>query len=261
MSIRHVARTVAVTGAAALCGALFLLAIDSGVAGADLVSGDGNTTLSAQNPSPCGPGQSNSCPVTPGTPYTSGQNITVNVGPNSTLSTAGQLAASAPAPTGLYYFEECEDLNGTTANLPQSFSGCEAGTLDTEGGVQNTDGTYSGAVEAYQDFPVYNLPDGNISPSGPTMTATPGKCGIAPYYCVIGIFAANPNSGHAGFSYPHLWSAPFQVGVGDGLDQGNSPGDGTPEVPLAIGLPLAALGLFGGGVLVRNRRRQRQQAA
>jgi hypothetical protein len=97
MPIRHVARTVAVSGAAVLCGAFSLLAIDSGVAGADLVSSDGNTTLTPTSP------------YTAGTPYTSGQDITITVGPNNTLSTAGQLAASAPAPTGDYFFEECED--------------------------------------------------------------------------------------------------------------------------------------------------------
>ena len=48
--------------------------------------------------------------------------------------------------------------------------------------------------------------------------------------------------------------------VGDGSDAGANPGDGTPEVPLAIGLPLAALGVFGGWSL-RNRRRRQQQAA
>ncbi len=159
--------------------------------------------------------------MTPG-PYASGQQITVNVGANPTLSTAGQTGAGAPAPTGLYYFEECEDPGGITANLPTSFSGCEAGTLDTESG-----NTTTGAVEANSDFTVYDLPDAKVSPGGPTMTAAPGKCDVAPDYCVIGIFAANPNSGNPGFPRPHLFSAPFQTTVGDGLDQGDNPGDGT----------------------------------
>jgi hypothetical protein len=230
-----------------------LLTIDSGVAGADLVSGDGNTTLSAQNPSPCGPGGGSNCTPASGSPYSSGQQITVSVGPNSTLSTAGQEAAGAPAPDGAYVLEECEDPGGTTANLPSSFSGCEAGTIDTEDGDPAT-----GAVSTATGFTVYALPDvGTVG--GPTMTASPAKCGLAPNYCVIGIFAANPNSGNPGFGRPHLWSAPFQVANVDGTDQGNSPGDGTPEVPLAIGLPLAAMGVVG-IVLVRNRRRHHQAA-
>jgi hypothetical protein len=260
MSLRHAVRTVAVTGAAVLCGALFLLAIDSGVAGAQPTSGDGFTTVTpADTETP-----------TPGTPFSSGQLITVNVngGTSETnaacaggtensnpLSSSYQVCNGASAPTGLYYFEECEDLNGTTANLPSGFAGCEEATMDTESGDTST-----GAVEAYDDFAVHVLPDSNISPSGPTMTAAPAQCGLAPYYCVIGIFASNPNSGHSGFSSPHLWSAPFQVSVGDGQDAGDSPGDGTPEAPLAIGLPLAAMGVVG-GVVIRNRRRDRQQAA
>ena len=258
MSVRHAVRTVVVTGAAVLCGSLFLLAIDSGVANADVTSGDGFTTVSpADTETP-----------TPG-PFSSGQLTTVNVNGGTSesnaayaggtensnpLSSSYQECNGAPAPTGLYYFEECEDLNGTIANLPSGYGGCEEATMDTESGDTDT-----GAVSAYDDFPVHVLPDSNIEPSGPTMTTAPAQCGIAPYYCVIGIFAANPNSGHSGFSYPHLWSAPFQVAVGDGQDAGDNPGDGTPEAPLAIGLPLLALGAVS-GVVIRNRRRHRQAA-
>jgi hypothetical protein len=208
-------RALTTTFVAALLAASAVIAVVAGskpgVAGAQLVSGDGYTTLTPAD------GEV----VTPG-PYSSGQLITIDVGANPTLSTAGQTGAGAPAPTGLYYFEECEDFDGTVPNLPSSFSGCEEATLDTESG--NTD---SGAVEADDDYPARALPDANIEPSGPTMTAAPAQCGVAPYYCVIGIFASNPNSGHPGFTYPHLWSAPFQVTVGDGLDQGDNPGDGT----------------------------------
>ncbi len=241
MSIRHVARTVAVGGAAVLCGALFLLAIDSGVAGADLTSGATTLTPTA--------------PYTSGTPFTSGQQITITVAANGTLSAAGQTGAGAPAPTGTYFYEECEDPGGTTAGLPTSYGGCEAATLGTSD-VQNDT---TGSSQAQADFPVRNLPDNNIDAGSPTMTTAPAVCGVAPNYCVIGIFAANPNSGNPGFGYPHLWSAPFLVSVGDGLDQGDNPGDGTPELSLAIGLPLAALGVFG-IVLVRNRRHRRQAA-
>ena len=244
MSIRHVLKTVAVSGAATACAAVFALGVGSGVAGANtLTSPDGNTTLNTVGA------------VTAGTPYSSGQSIAVNVGANSTLNTSGQTGAGAPAPSGSYYFEECEDPGGTTANLPTTYAGCEAGTLDIEQGTIST-----GAVSS-PSYPVYTLPD-VATVGGPTMTTPPAACGLAPNYCVIGIFSANPNFGHPGFTYPHLFSAPFQVKVGDGLDAGDSPGDGTPEVPLAIGLPLAAIGVFGGVVLVRrNRRRHEQQAA
>ena len=83
-----------------------------------------------------------------------------------------------------------------------------------------------------------------------------GKCGAAPNECVIGIFAASPQSG--GFGYPHLFSAPFQITVGDGMDEGDNPGDGTPETPYAVALPVIALGAFGVAAVVRRRRTSSQ---
>ena len=53
-----------------------------------------------------------------------------------------------------------------------------------------------------------------------------GTCDVNPNQCVLGIFAANPQAGN-GFAYPHLFSAPFNVTVGDGLDLGDNPGDGS----------------------------------
>ena len=260
MSLRNVARSVVVSGAAILCGALFLLAIDSGSAGADLVNGF--TTLhNTSGPS--------------GTPYGDGQNIVVtvaagtgtvacpgnpasSVNPNPLSSSYQTTCGSAPTPNGTYYFEECVDPGGTSGGLPTSFNGCEAGTMQTNGGNTST-----GAVSD-QGFTVFVLPDVPIV-GGPTIQN--GSCGIAPNYCVVGIFSANPNSGHSGFSFPHVFSAPFQVDPNTdqaGLTTGNTgyspdgsnPGDGTPEISLAIGLPLAAIGIFGGVLLVRNRRRR-----
>ena len=195
---------------AALLAATVVLAVVVGTKpteAATLTSADSYTTLSP------------TASFTPG-PYTSGQAIAVAVGTNPVLSTAGQTAAGAPAPNGTYYFEECEDPGGSTANLPTNFNGCEAGTLVTVAG-----NTTTGAVSS-SSFSVFDLPD-VATVGGPTMTTAPGICDVAPDQCVVGIFAANPNSGHPGFSYPHLFSAPFQIVVGDGLDQGDNPGDGT----------------------------------
>ncbi len=242
MSIRHVLKTVAVTSAATACAAVFALGIGSGVAGANtLTSPDGNTTLTTQGT------------VTSGTPYTSGQSITVNVQMNSVLSNANLVAAKVPGqtagnPTGSFYLEECTDPGGLVANLPTQASNCEEGTIDA-----SVSKTSNGS--ANDSFTVYALPD-QASLGLPTMT---GTCGGAPNYCVVGIFAASPQSGN-GFSYPFLFSAPFQTTVGDGQDLGDNPGDGTPEVPLAIGLPLAALAVFG-GFTIRNRRRRKQEQA
>lgn len=243
MSIRHVVKTAAACSAATLCGVAFLLIVGAGPAGADLVSG--NTTLSAQGT------------VTPGTPYSSGQTITVTVTANSVLSNANLVANNVPGqttgdPTGNYYIEECTDLGGTVGAIASSASGCEPATDDLT--ISKTsDGSFTDS-----GYIVYDLPD----PGTLGSAAMTGTCGVAPNYCVLGIFATNPQSS-SGFTYPHLFSAPFQVDkqadFGTGAETGLNPGDGTPEVPLAIGLPLLALAVFGGGWAIRNRRRQRQE--
>jgi hypothetical protein len=189
--------------------------------------------------------------VTSGTPYTSGQAITITGNANSTLSNANLVANSVPGqstgnPTGDFYFEECTDPGGTTANLPTAPDNCEAATDDFTSVAKTSDGSFDNP-----SYSVYALPDSNLGSA--TLV---GKCGVAPNYCVIGIFATNPNT--TGFSYPHLFSAPFQSTLGDGAEAGDNPGDGTPEVPLAVGLPLAALAVIG-GFAVRNRRRHRRE--
>ena len=241
MSIRRVVKTVAVSGAATICGAVLMLGIGAGAAGASLTSSDGDTTLSTQGS------------VAAGTPFSSGQLVDVNVVANSVMNTTNLTNAGAPT-TGNFYLEECVDPGGTTGGLPNTASGCESATLITTG--KSADGSLS--VTGGNGFTIYDLPDPGTLGS-PTMV---GTCDTAPNQCVIGVFAANPQAG-GGFSFPHLFSAPFQVKVGDGADAGNNPGDGTPEVPLAIGLPLAALAVFGGWSVRnrRNRRRRQEQAA
>jgi hypothetical protein len=239
MSIRHVVKAVAATGAATLCGAALVLTLGVGTAGASsLVSPDGNTTLSTEGS------------VAAGTPYDSGQTIEVSVQANSTLSNANLCQSQYSAlnqtcgnPTGFYYIEECTDVGGV---LPTTPNGCEHGTED-ESQAKSTGGSLDDT-----GFLVYDLPDA-ANLGAPNMV---GKCDVAPNQCVLGIFSADPQNG--GFAYPHLFSAPFQVGKGDGQDDGASPGDGTPEVPLAIALPLVAL-LGISAWVIRSRRKQRQQ--
>jgi hypothetical protein len=215
-----------------------MLGIGSTAAGAStLTSTDGTTTLSTVGT------------VTPGTPYSSGQGISVAVAANNTLSQTNLSNNGAPT-TGLFYLEECTDPGGSAANLPTTPNGCEAATLATT--AKTTDGHISASTLGA--YTVYDLPD-----PGTLGSATlNGSCDQAPNQCVIGIFAANPATN--GFGFPHLFSAPFQMTVGDGADVGDSPGDGTPEVPLAIGLPLAAAAIFGGFTIRNRRRRQRATA-
>ena len=185
-------------------------------AAADLVSADGFTTLSTNGT------------VTAGTPYTSGQTITVSVTANASLSNAtlceSQYAAlnqTCGNPTGFYYVEECSDPDGLVANLPTTSNGCEHGTED-----QSQPKSMDGSLDD-TGFLVYDLPAATTL-GAPNMV---GKCDVAPNQCVIGIFAADPQSG-GGFSYPHLFSAPFNIVVGDGQELGDNPGDGSPP-PLA----------------------------
>ena len=243
MSIRHVVKTVAVSGAATICGAVLMLGIGAGAAGAStLTSSDGNTSLSTQGT------------VTAGTPYSSGQLVNVNVAANSVINTTNLTSAGAPT-TGLFYVEECTDPGGTTTNLPTTASGCEAATLATVPKTANGAFNLTGA----SGFTMYDLPDPGTLGSA-TMT---GTCDIAPNQCVLGIFAASPQAG-GGFGFPHLFSAPFQMDkqadFGSGSETGLNPGDGTPEVPLALGLPLAGLAILGAWSL-RNRRRRQHEAA
>jgi hypothetical protein len=163
------------------------------------------------------------------------------------LSEANLAANGAPT-TGNFYVEECTDPGGLPANLPTQPHNCEAATLYTA--PKSSNGSLS--LTGSDAFTVWDLPDPDTL-GEPTMT---GTCDVAPNQCVLGIFAANPYSG-GGFGYPHLFSAPFQVTVGDGLDQGDNPGDGTPEAAYALALPSLAMGLFGSVVWVRRRRSAR----
>ena len=189
-----------------------IIAFVSTTPAASLVSSDGFTTLTTQGT------------VTAGTPYSSGQQITVTVSANSSLSNAtlcesqyAALGQTCGNPSGDYYIEECTDPDGLTANVPTTPDGCEHGTED-QSQAKSLNGNFNDT-----GFLVFALPDA-VHLGAPNMT---GSCGVAPNQCVLGIFAADPQSG-GGFSYPHLFSASFNVVVGDGQDDGANPGDGSP---------------------------------
>ena len=163
--------------------------------------------------------------VTSGTPYSSGQTITVSAIANSVLSNASLVTAQVPGqttgnPTGSFFIEECTDPGGTIANLPTTASGCESATDDFSTS-KTVDGSFSDS-----GYIVYDLPDLGTLGSA-TMV---GTCDVAPNQCVLGIFATNPQSSN-GFTYPHLFSAPFnvdkQADFGSGAEAGLNPGDGS----------------------------------
>lgn len=221
------------TTLAAIALVMTSFALFPGQAGAStLTSPDGNTTLTTIGT------------VTPGTPYSSDQGLDLVVQPNSVISEP-TLAADGLGTTGHYFLAECTDAGGTAANLPTAPKNCEDATIVRT--PWSTTGGFS--LTAADPFIVFDLPDPTtLGP--PTMT---GVCDVAPNECVVGIFVVNPYNA-AAFTDPHLFSAPFQVTASDGLDQGDNPGDGTPEAPYAVALPLLAVGLMGGTVLVRRRR-------
>jgi len=168
--------------------------------------------------------------VAPGTPFSSGQTVKVTV-PDGTITSS---TAEFPQHVNIV-ITECAAPNGV---LPTVATACDQNTSteqtilpDANGGV-----TFSG-------YTVIALPDSNIGPS-------PITCGnTAATECVLAI-----GNNTTDFTTPHVFSQPFLVNVGDGTDDGANPGDGTPELPLAIGLPLAAAAIMG-GIYYRRRRR------
>jgi hypothetical protein len=140
---------------------------------------------------------------------------------------------------------ECAAPNGVT---PTQTSACDGDTAQGSGTLFPNP---NGSVNYYQDtttnslYTVYAIPDPALSEgtSGP-------KCGSTSATECILYIGTNVGS----FTAPHVWSQPFFVHTNADGDSGDNPGDGTPEVPMAIMLPLAALILIGGTVLVRRRR-------
>ncbi len=177
--------------------------------------------------------------VTPG-PYSSGQTINMQVVANSTLDLAN-LENFGFSGEPAIKVEMCSDPGGTVANLPVTpTNNCDGGTIDSTTAI-NSDGSLT-----LNGFTVYALPD-NVTLGEPANQLP--VCGLAPNYCVLYV---GPNQ--TDFADPHLFSAPFQTAA-NADDLGENPGDGTPEAPLAIGLPLLGLGVVGGTTYLRRRRR------
>jgi hypothetical protein len=225
MSIGNVVRrVVACFAATAAAGAIVALAFAS-PAGAD---GPANNTIvpnSAQAQTP----------YTPGTPFDSGQGIDVVLPANSLFNSDETLT-----------IEECSAPNGV---IPTQTSACNGGTANGPSVSPNSDGSFdyinNSGNPLNQPYPVYYTPDSLIG-----NTSTSPACGnTAATECILFI-GLNAND----FTQNHVWSQPFFVHPDPNGDSGTvNPGDGTPEVPLAIMLPAAAMGLVAGIVLVRRR--------
>ena len=172
-----------------------------------------------------------------GAVFSSGQTINVVVPANS--------AFAAPDNNVGVNIVECSAPNGVIPTDPKT---CDGNTI--QGGTfnPNPDGSFT-----YTGYPVYALPDSVTLLEG---SGGPSCGNTSSTECILYI-----GNNQADFSQPHLWSQPFFV-TANGTDSGAaSPGYGTPEVPTAILLPLAAAGVLGGVVLFRRRRRKSGMAA
>jgi len=218
MSFRHVTRRVAVfVGALAVTGTVASV----GLATPAFASGPPASSEVPNSAVPIGP-------VSPG-PFSSGQVISVVIPANSTFS-----------PGAGINIEECAAPGGVAPTVP---SACDGITIQGDTVTAGADGSVD-----YTDTPpdsgytIYAIPDPSIGDTG-----TAPVCNLS-NECVLYI-GENQND----FTQPHFFSQPFYVTPTPG-DTGANPGDGTPEVPLAIGLPLAALGIMGGSLFLRRRR-------
>ncbi len=220
MSFRHVTRRVATFSAAvALTGTVAALALA--------------TPAFASGPPASSEVPGSAIPIgsyTPG-PFSSGQVIEVKIPANSTFTPgAGIKIIECAAPGGV---------------APTDPSSCDGKTVQGDTILAGTDGsidyTVSGTTSGYT---IYALPD--VVSLGESPGDQP-QCDTS-HECVLYI-----GQDQTDFTQPHFFSQPFFVTATAG-DTGANPGDGTPEAPLAIGLPLAAVGVIGGGLFLRRRR-------
>jgi hypothetical protein len=232
MSIRQAARRAAAVLAAASAAGAFSIAVLGAPAGAT------TPTEGSSVPNSAVPGGT----FVAGGPFSSGQLINIVVPTNSVFT--------ATASTNLN-IEECAAPNGVIPTLP---SACDGNTIQGPSLKVNSDGSINFQTETHSLYTVYALPDSlNLGETSGV------PCGdTAATECILYI-GQNQND----FTAPHVWSQPFFI-LANTDDGGENPSDGTgtqppaqtPEVPLAIILPGAALALFGGTFVVRRRRQQ-----
>jgi hypothetical protein len=145
--------------------------------------------------------------VTAGTPYSSGQTITVTLHANSALG-------SDNGAVGPYNIEECQAPNGVLPTVPTT--NCD-GTTVMQVSAVNADGSLG--AKAYKLYALPNVPTFDEN----TGTGQP-NCGLAPNDCVL--YIGNPIGANTSFPKAHLFSATFFI-ASNSDDGGENPGDGT----------------------------------
>ncbi len=180
-----------------------------------------------------GPGRT-PCPGPPTSPvhlvttsptgsFVSGQIVTVTVGPNPWLR-----------PGSRVYIQEC----AAPAGVPTTWSRqCDPRTVQHFRVVVGRHGTVSAP-----GYPIFALPDATTL--GEPASGTP-VCNLThPCALLISEVRCSPGS-------PHLWF-PFSVALAGG--GGPDPGNGLPDVPYAVILPVLALIVFAVAYGLRRRR-------
>jgi hypothetical protein len=221
MSLRRTAMTV--LGAATIaCSATFAMVSMAGTAGAVTVVDNGSVPGSLL---PISPDPSSGQPVAPGTPYSSGQTVEVKMPAETVLTPSRNLE-----------LVECSAPNGV---LPTKLAQCDTLTKSGDTIIPKADGSFD-----VTDYPIYALPDANFE--SPTNSVVCGN--TVATECVVGVFDSLTD-----LTQPYVFTQPFLIAP-SADDNGLNPGDGTPEVPLALGLPLIGAAIVGGSVLYRRRR-------
>ena len=153
-------------------------------------------------------------------------------------------------PGGTVYILECAAPNGV---LPTNISACDGNTAYA-GGTLTAES--DGSLDVINDSPLARRTRFTLC-----LTARPCTRARPTSRCVAWERQTNACCTWAKavgatpvLSKPYYFTPPFQV-ASDPTDSGTvNPGDGTPEVPLAVGLPLAAMGVIGGTLFWRRRR-------
>jgi hypothetical protein len=232
MFIRQAVRRVAVVVASVSTVSALSIALMAGPAGA------APPTQGSIVPNSAVPVDGN---FTAGTPFASGQNIDVTVPANSVFTSTTQDINIL----------ECSAPNGVPPTSPNS---CDGNTINGPTVTVNGDGSFDFEAATGQAYQIFATPNAALgeTPSGVA-------CGnTAATECILYIGVQQSD-----FTQPHVWSQPFFItanGTNSGTPAGDgsaNPGNGLPEVPFAILLPIAAMGAIGGTVLIRRRRLNR----
>jgi hypothetical protein len=161
----------------------------------------------------------------PNGPFSSGQYVNVIVAANMVLQ-----------PGKRVYLRECAAPGGIP---PTSLHECDSRTIQDGDVTVGAHGTVG-----YDGYPIYSLPDriilGESSRHKPICDLT--------HACILLV-----GQGHHRLDKPHVWSLPFYVHPTAG-DSGVDPGNGLPEAPYVLALPILAVGIFGGTIALRRRR-------